>query len=115
VPARLEEAARNLGRAPARVLASVTLPLLRPSLLAGAGLVFLTTMKELPATLLLRPTGFDTLATRIWSTVGEGVYSAAALPSLLLLAVTAPAVYFLVVRPVLGGAPLPGSAIRGGA
>jgi iron(III) transport system permease protein len=101
VPARLEEAARSLGRSPSSVFRSVTVPLLRPSLLAGAGLVFLTTMKELPATLLLRPTGFETLATRVWSTVSEGVYSAAAVPSLLLLAVTAPVVYLLVIRPVL--------------
>ena len=43
-----------------------------PGLAAGAGLVLLSTMKELPATLLLAPTGFDTLATRIWSAAEEG-------------------------------------------
>ena len=49
-----EEAARSLGHSPVRVLTSVTLPMIRPGVLAGAGLVFLTGMKELPATLILR-------------------------------------------------------------
>jgi iron(III) transport system permease protein len=96
-----EEAARSLGRGPLGVLTSLTLPLIRPGLLAGLGLVFLTTMKELPATLILRPTGFDTLATRIWTAASEGIYSEAALPSLLLLAVTALPVHLLFIRPML--------------
>ena len=45
-------------------------------------------MKELPATLLLRPNGFETLAIRIWSTTGEGFFTRAALASLVLLAVS---------------------------
>ena len=52
---RLEEAARNLGNNPGQVLRRVTLPLLKPGLLTGLALVFLTCMKELPATLLLSP------------------------------------------------------------
>ena len=59
-------------------------------------------MKELPATLILRPTGFETLATRIWSSASEGIYSRAAVPSLWLVAASLLPVYFLVVRPVLG-------------
>lgn len=98
-----EEAARSLGAAPSRVFRTITLPLLRPGLLAGGGLVFLTTMKELPATLILRPTGFETLATRIWSAVAEAFYSEAALPSLLLVLVSAVPMYLLVIRPVLSG------------
>jgi iron(III) transport system permease protein len=67
-------------------------------LLAGGALVFLTTMKELPATLLLRPTGFDTLAVRIWSAAEELFYGRAAASALLLLAISAVPMYFLVVR-----------------
>jgi iron(III) transport system permease protein len=101
VPVRLEEAARSLGRRPAQVLREVTLPLMRRGLLAGLGLVFLTSMKELPATLILRPIGFDTLATRVWSHAAEGIYSRAAVPALLLVAVSALPVYLLVIAPVL--------------
>ena len=64
-------------------------------MLAGATLVFLSTLKELPATLLLRPIGFDTLATEVWKFTEVGAYSRAALPALLLIAVAAPFVWFL--------------------
>jgi len=83
-----EEAARTLGRSAANVLWTVTLPQIRPGILAGAALVFLTTMKELPATLLLSPTGFQTLATRIWSAATEGFFARAAAPALLLLVIS---------------------------
>jgi iron(III) transport system permease protein len=84
----LEHASRGLGSGPFATLRRVTLPLARPGLLAGAALVFLSVMKELPATLLLRPNGFETLAVRIWSTTGEGFYTQAATAGLLLLAVS---------------------------
>lgn len=77
-PVRLEEVARSLGSAPRRVLARVTLPLAAPGLAAGTALVFVATMKELPATLLLHPTGTDTLATRLWSFTSATDYAAAA-------------------------------------
>lgn len=96
-----EEAARSLGRGPLAALATVVFPLIRPGLLAGAGLVFLTSMKELPATLILRPAGYETLATRIWGACAEGAYSEAALPSLLLLVACAAPVYLLIIRPML--------------
>jgi iron(III) transport system permease protein len=102
VTPRFEEAARSLGRTTPQVLRSITLPLVRPGLLAGGCLVFLTAMKELPATLLLRPTGFDTLATRIWTGAAEGIYSEAAVPALWLVLVSALPVYWLTIRPVLG-------------
>ena len=102
VDARLEEAGRGLGRAPLSVFARVTAPLLRPGLLAAAALVFLSTMKELPATLLLRPIGFDTLATEIWTATSAGFYSRAAVPALVLIVASAPFVYLLAVR---GAAP----------
>jgi iron(III) transport system permease protein len=98
VSPRLEEAARGLGRTPASVFARVTAPLLAPGLLAGGALVFLSTMKELPATLLLRPIGFETLATEIWKYTSVAAYSRAALPALVLIAVSAPIVYLLGVR-----------------
>jgi iron(III) transport system permease protein len=84
----LEHASRGLGSGPFATLRRVTLPLARPGLLAGGALVFLSVMKELPATLLLRPNGFETLAVRIWSTTGEGFYTQAATAGLLLLAVS---------------------------
>jgi iron(III) transport system permease protein len=61
--------------------------------------VFLTTMKELPATLLLRPTGFETLAVRIWAAADELFYARAATAALVLLAVSAVPAYVLIVRP----------------
>ena len=93
VDPRLEEAARGLGRRPASVLLTVTARLVRPGLLTGAALVFLSAMKELPATLLLRPIGFDTLATEVWTATSSAAYSDAAPPALLLVAVSAPLVY----------------------
>jgi iron(III) transport system permease protein len=86
----VEEAARSLGRGEAAVLARVTLPLARSGLGAGAALVFLSAMKELPATLLLRPIGFDTLATSIWRETSVAAYSQAAPAALLLIALSAP-------------------------
>ena len=85
----LEDAARSLGRGGLNVARTVTLPLIRPGLVAGAALVFLTAMKELPATLLLLPAGADTLATLVWTGAAEGRYGQAAAPALLVLAVSA--------------------------
>jgi len=98
VDPELEQAARGLGAGPGRTFRRVTLPLVAPGLLAGATLVFLSTMKELPATLLLRPIGYDTLATEVWSATGTSSYSAAALPALALIVLSAPVVYGLQVR-----------------
>ena len=86
---RLEEAARGLGRSTPEVILTITLPLMRSGLFAGGALVFLTSMKELPATLLLAPIEYDTLATRVWSATTEGFYGRAAGPALLLVAVSA--------------------------
>ena len=83
----MEEASRSLGKSPTQTFVSVTLPLMAPGLLSGAALVFLTTLRELPATLLLRPAGFETLAIRVWSATGEGFYTQGALAGLLLLLV----------------------------
>lgn len=93
---RLEEAGRSLGANRRSVLWRITIPLLRPGMLAGASLVFLTTIKELPATLLLGPTGFTTLATQIWSTTSEAFFARAAAPALLLLLVSAFSILLIV-------------------
>ena len=81
----VEEAARGLGRSQWNVLRTVTAPLASRGILAGAALVFLTAIKELPATLILAPIGFDTLAVRVWSASSEAFFARAALPALLLL------------------------------
>lgn len=91
----LEESARVLGRSGASAFRTVTLPLLRPGLVAGAALVFLTTAKELPMTLILAPTGFRTLATQVWGAVGDGFLARAAPSALLLVALSLVSVAFL--------------------
>jgi iron(III) transport system permease protein len=84
----LEESARVLGRGAWGAFRSVTVPLLRPAVATAAALVFLTTAKELPMTLLLAPTGFQTLATQVWGAVGDGFYARAAPSALLLVALS---------------------------
>lgn len=98
VPPRVEEAARGLGRGPGEVFATITVPLVRGGIIAGTALVFLHAAKELPATLILAPIGFETLATEIWNQTSFGFYEASAIPSLVLLAIAAPPIYFLSER-----------------
>lgn len=88
VSPRIEEAARSLGRSQLGTIRSITMPLIKPGALTGASLVFLTTMKELPATLLLAPTGFNTLATRVWSATDNAFFTRAAAPSLILILIS---------------------------
>jgi len=85
---KLSEASRTLGRSSIETFRTVTLPLIAPGIVAGAALVFLTTMKELPATLLLRPTGFDTLVTHIWRAEQAAYMSHAAIPAFVILLVS---------------------------
>jgi len=85
VSPRLEEAGRSLGKRPSQVFRRVTLPLVRPGLLAAGALVFLTAMKELPTTLILSPIGFSTLAVQVWSNISEAFFARAAAPTLLLI------------------------------
>lgn len=98
----LEEAARGCGHTPGSVIRRVTIPLMMPGILAGWSLVFLNTMKELPATLLLRPAGFDTLAVRIWIDASEGYFASAA-PAALMLVVLALIPLTLLLGRVLHG------------
>lgn len=95
---RLEEAARGLGKSQAGAIASVTVPLARSGILAGAALVLLTTMKELPATLILSPTGWDTLAVQVWTAANDAAYGRAAGPALILVGVAAIPMLFLAPR-----------------
>jgi iron(III) transport system permease protein len=94
----LEEAARSLGRRPWQVFATITLPLLRPGLLSGAALVFLTTVVELPATLLLAPLGFKTLSGMVWSAVSEAFFAQAAAPALMMVLISSVPMAVLLLR-----------------
>jgi iron(III) transport system permease protein len=98
ISSNLEEASRSLGRSSLATTWRITLPLLRPGMIAGGSLVFLTSMKELPATLLLRPNEFDTLAIRIWAATGEGFYTRASAAALILLAVSAIPLTLVTIR-----------------
>jgi iron(III) transport system permease protein len=69
-----------------------------PGLLSGGGLVLLSSMKELPATLLLAPAGFQTLATKIWSANDNLRLADAGLASLLLIALSGVLTWSLVIR-----------------
>ncbi len=94
----LEEASRSLGRGPLATFRRVVVPLARPGVLAGGALVFLTIMKELPATLLLAPTGFRTLATQVWAATSEAFFGRAAAPALALILLASVPMVFLVLR-----------------
>ena len=89
VDPNLEEAARGLGRSGWQALREVTIPLIRPGMVAGWMLVFISSIKEVAATLLLRPAGFDTLPVRIWIATTEVDFAGAASTSLILIATTA--------------------------
>ncbi|HSJ71919.1 MAG TPA: iron ABC transporter permease [Acidimicrobiia bacterium] len=99
VDPHLDDASRSLGRGHLGTIARVTVPLMSKGLIAGALLVFVTTLKELPATLLLRPSGFTTLSVRIWSAADELLYTQAAASALLLIAVSVIPVYYLSIKP----------------
>jgi iron(III) transport system permease protein len=87
IPRTLDEAARGLGADRLDVLARVHVPMIRAGLATAALLVFVEVMKELPATLLLRPTGGDTLAIAVWQATTESLFETAALPALLIVLV----------------------------
>lgn len=95
---RLVDAARTLGATPAEAVRRVYLPLLAPGVLTALLLVLIDVMKEMPATLLLRPFGWDTLAVRIYEMTTEGEWARAALPSLTLVLVGLLPVYLLMRR-----------------
>jgi iron(III) transport system permease protein len=81
----LDQAARTLGASSTGVLRRVHLPQLRPALAAAALLVFVDCMKELPATLLLRPLNFETLATTLYGEAARGTYEDGAIAALVIV------------------------------
>lgn len=84
-PVQIEEVGHSLGKGRWGVLFRLTLPLAAPGIGAGAALVMLAIVKELPATLLLHPTGMNTLAMNLWSDTAVGRYAAAAPAALALV------------------------------
>jgi iron(III) transport system permease protein len=94
----LEEASHSLGAGRLRTVWRVILPLVRPGLAAGWALVFLTAMKELPATLLLAPTGFRTLATDVWSATNASFFDRAASPALAIVLASSIPLAVLILR-----------------
>lgn len=98
----LVEAARTLGTRPVGAFRRVTLPMIRPGLIAGIALVFLTTMKELAVTLILRPTGFETLVTQIWRAQEAAYFQHAAVPALLLVGVSGLSMVVLLAQGEIG-------------
>jgi iron(III) transport system permease protein len=84
-PRSLDEVSASLGLTKLQTLRRVVLPIAGPGIFAATTLVILTVLKELPATLLLRPTGVDTLATRLWNETGVAAFSTAAPYALLLV------------------------------
>ena len=77
---------------------SVTGPLLKPGLLMGGALVFLITVKELTATLILSPLNFKTLATAVWAASEEAFFAQAAAPALMIILVSSIPMAFLILR-----------------
>ncbi|WP_171132570.1 MULTISPECIES: iron ABC transporter permease [unclassified Ruegeria] len=87
VHANMDAAARSLGQSPIGTLRRVHLPILTPSLLTALLIVFVDVMKELPATLIMRPFNFDTLAVQAYRLASDERLEGAAVPSLAILAV----------------------------
>ena len=80
-----EQSARLLGSSRMRLIREIYLPMMTPGILAGGLLVAVDVMKELPATYLLRPFGWDTLAIRVFELSSEGLYDRAAIPALIMV------------------------------
>jgi len=98
IPARLDEVSRSLGQTYGQTLRRVILPIATPGIFSGWLLVFVTAMKELPATLMLKPTGFETLSTSLWTATSISQYSQAA-PYALALILIASLPSYLLNRP----------------
>ena len=94
-PANLEDVGRSLGCSPAAAWRRITLPLIAPGLAAAFAFVFISSATELTATLLLRPTGVNTLATQFWEYTSNFAYGAAAPYALLMVAISAIPAYLL--------------------
>lgn len=102
VSASLEEASRMLGSGTVRTMRLVTMPLISNGLVTAWVMVFLTSLKELAATLILSPPGFATLPMRVWSAASEGLYTQAAPAALVLMACALIPLYVIIIRGRLG-------------
>jgi iron(III) transport system permease protein len=91
----VKEAAATLGKSKAQIARTITFPIAFPSIALGSLLVFLTAMKELPATLMLRPIGMETLATQVWSYAAVSKFNEAASYALLLIIIAAVPTFLL--------------------
>lgn len=111
VSQQLEEMARSLGKGAFSVFVRITLPLIAPGVGAGLALVFLQIMKELTATLLLRPTGVDTLATKVWEHTANAEFGASAPYAALLILVSGLPVYLLTMRSFTQGSKQPAAPL----
>ena len=110
VSPHLDMAARSLGCRPAKILATIHLPLIAPAIAAAAALVFVDVMKELPATLLLQPFNFTTLATALYGEAKRGTYEDGAIAALAIVAVgLIPVIVLARVNAGIGG---PSNAAR---
>ncbi len=98
VPKSVRESGQLLEPSIVRRATRVDFPLMRPSLVSGGGLVLLSTVKELPATLLLAPTGFRTLATEVWGSYEDGFYGEVGVGGVILVALSASLTWLLVLR-----------------
>lgn len=87
IHAVLDDAACNLGQNKRGILWRVHFPLLRPAIISAALLIFVDCMKELPATLLLRPLNMETLATQLYAEASRGTYEDGAIAALLIVLV----------------------------
>ncbi len=113
IPRDLDEAARGLGADRIDLLARIHVPMMRAGLLTAALLVFTEVMKELPATLLLRPLGGDTLAVAVWQATTESLFETAALPALLIVVVGLLPVALMIRLSGRGGAELEAAQVAG--
>jgi iron(III) transport system permease protein len=111
VSPQLKEVAATLGKSKSKIATEVVFPISLPSMSLGILLVFLTAMKELPATLMLRPTGMDTLATQIWSAASISRFNEAA-PYALILVVIAAVPTFILTLPRTSNREVTGNEIE---
>lgn len=103
VSGSLEDASRTLGAGTWGTIRKILLPLIKPGLLTGWVIVFVDCMKELPATLMLRPIAFDTLAVRVWMETSEALWEMAAPPALLIVITGLVPIAILIRRISRGG------------
>ena len=98
IPRKLEDAGQTLGVTRFSRFVRINLPLMAPGLGAAAGLVILSTMKELPITLLISPLGFSTLATRMFSSFEEAFIAEAGILAVILVGLSSLLTWTLVIR-----------------